>query len=164
MTQAVAGPVLLGYGNPSRGDDALGPLLLERAEAWAADHPEADLALVADFQLQIEHAEDLRGRGLALFLDADASCPPPYRFRRVAPVRDDSYTTHELSPESVLHVFGAITDEPAPAAFVLSVRGERFELGEALSAPAAEHAEAAWVLLRSLVDDPRPEAWAARVT
>lgn len=160
----MSGPVLFGYGNPSRGDDALGPLLLARAEAWAEAHPEAGLALVDDFQLQIEHAEDLRGRRLALFLDADASCPAPYRFRRVMPARDDSYTTHELSPESVLHVFGAITDELAPEAYVLSVRGERFELGEALSPAAEAHAEAAWELLRSLMENPRPERWAGRVT
>jgi hydrogenase maturation protease len=156
--------VIFGYGNPSRGDDALGPVLLERAEAWADAHPGGDLDLVGDFQLQIEHAEDLRGRAVALFLDADASCAPPFLFRTVAPSKDDSYTTHELSPESVLQVFATIAGHEPPPAFVLSVRGERFDLGEPLSPEAEAHAEAAWALLEALLVDPRPEAWATRVT
>ncbi|MDP1831053.1 MAG: hydrogenase maturation protease [Geothrix sp.] len=164
MNGIAPGPVLFGYGNPSRGDDALGPLLLDRAEIWAKAHPGADLGLVADFQLQIEHAVDLHGRGVALFLDADASCPPPFRFRRIAPARDESYTTHELSPESVLHVFSTISGQAPPPAFVLSVRGECFELGAPLSPEAEVHAEAAWGLLQELMADPRPESWAGRVT
>lgn len=160
-----AGPVVVfGYGNPSRGDDALGPVLMARLEAWKARHPDLELELVDDFQLQIEHAEDLRGRALALFLDADASCPPPCRFQRLAPAQDDSYTTHELSPASVLHVFTRISEEPPPPAFVLSVRGEAFDLGEPLSPQAQAHAEVAWVFLQDLLADPRPESWAARVT
>lgn len=164
MTAPGLGAVLFGYGNPSRGDDALGPLLLDRAEAWAAAHPEAHLELVGDFQLQIEHAEDLRGRSVALFLDADATCPPPFQFRRVLPALDGSYTTHELSPGAVLHVFGAITGQAPPPAFVLSVRGLQFDLGAPLSPAAGAHGEAAWALLRDLLADPCPASWAERVT
>lgn len=155
--------VLFGYGNLSRGDDALGSLLLARAEGWAKAHPEVELILVEDFQLQIEHAEDLRGRAGALFLDADAACPPPFSFRPVHPVRDDSYTTHELSPAAVLHVFQTITGQAPPPAFLLSVRGQRFELGEPLTAAAAENLDAAWCFLELLLLDGRPGAWSERL-
>ena len=164
MSGPDASVVVFGYGNPSRGDDALGPRLLERAEAWLRDHGDPGIVPVGDFQLQIEHAEDLRGRDLALFLDADAACPPPFAFRRVRPVRDASYTTHELSPGAVLQVFEQITGAAAPPAFLLSVRGEAFDLGEPLSAAAERHLEAAWCLLEDLLREARPEPWAVRLT
>ncbi len=157
------GAVVLGYGNPSRGDDALGPRLLERAEAWLAEHPELAVATVADFQLQIEHALDLEDRDLALFLDADASCPDAFAFAPVGPGRDASYSTHELSPSAVLDVFRALEGHAPPPAYVLSVRGERFDLGEPLSPSAEAHLEAAWAFLQELLADPRPEAWTARL-
>lgn len=156
--------VVFGYGNPSRGDDALGPVLMARLEAWAENQPGRAPTLVEDFQLQIEHAEDLRGVTLALFVDADASCPPPFRFQRIRPAQDDSFTTHELSPASVLHVFRQVGGSEPPPAFVLSVRGEAFDLGESLTPRAQAHAEAAWTFLQELLADPRPETWAARVT
>ena len=156
--------VLFGYGNPSRGDDALGPLLLARVEAWCKDRPGVDLALVEDFQLQIEHAEDLCERSGALFLDADASCVAPFCFRRVLPVRDESYTTHELSPEALLHVYGLITGQAPPPAFVLSVRGSDFALGEALTPAATRNLEAAWSFLEGLLTHGRPELWEERIS
>ena len=152
--------VLFGTGNPSRGDDALGPLLLERAVAWLSGQPGLEVDAVADFQLQVEHALDLQGSGLALFLDADVSCAGAYALRRVVPCDDQSHTTHELSPGAVLLVCRRVIGEEPPPAFSLGVRGERFELGEPLSASAARHLDAAWTCLQQLLLDGRPEAWA----
>jgi hydrogenase maturation protease len=156
--------VLFGYGNPSRGDDALGPMLLERAEAWLATRPDLAVELVADFQLQIEHALDIQDRDLALFLDADIACTAPFSFRRAQPSHDASYTTHELSPGAVLHVCQEITGQAPPPAFILSVRGERFELGEPISPAAALNMDAAWAFLKKLLEDGHVEAWEERVT
>ena len=55
-----AGVVVLASGNRSRGDDAVGPLLLERLAAWlAAEGRSGEFELFDDYQLQIEHALDL---------------------------------------------------------------------------------------------------------
>lgn len=156
--------VCFGYGNPSRGDDALGPLLLERLSRWLEAHPGQDVEVVPDFQLQIEHTLDLKGRDLALFLDADAACPAPFSFRRAVPCQDASYSTHELSPGAVLQVFRQVEGAAPPPAFILGVRGEAFELGEPLSPAAEVHLEAAWTFLRRLLEDPRPEAWKAALS
>ena len=52
--------VIFAVGNPSRGDDALGPELLARLADWLAkQNPAVDVELVEDFQLQIEHALDV---------------------------------------------------------------------------------------------------------
>ena len=87
--------LILAVGNPSRGDDALGPLLLERLAAMREQRGDwNDIELLTDFQLQIEHAVDLENRALALFADASVSCPPPFQFTRLRPARDTSYTSH----------------------------------------------------------------------
>lgn len=152
--------VIFGYGNPSRGDDALGPRLLDRAAELAATRG-LQPALVEDFQLQVEDALELVGMDLALFLDAAASGPSPFAFRRLAPAADPTYTSHAISPEAVLHAFRQVRRADPPPAFVLAVRGEAFELGEGLSEPALANQEAAMSFLGRLLDDPRPDPWQA---
>jgi len=108
-------PVLLfGYGNLSRGDDALGPLLLEYVEN-RCDLEEIEI--LSDFQLQIEHALDLENRSLVLFVDASISCAGAYDFTQLEPARDKSYTTHAMSPAAVLDVYQSIKNKRRRRAF-----------------------------------------------
>ncbi len=150
---------VFGWGNPARGDDALGPRLLARVEAWVEARPDARLEAFTDFQLQIEHVEDLRGRGLALFLDASVAAPAPFAFREARPAPDASFTSHALSPEALLHAFARVTGAAPPPSFVLAVRGERFALGEGLGPAAERNLEAAWRFLQGLLSDPDPARW-----
>lgn len=156
-----AGVVVLAVGNRSRGDDALGPLLLDRLRDWlAAGDRGADFELIEDFQLQIEHALDLAGRRLVLFVDAGTGTRAPYEFRAVeATLPGRSHTSHALAPEAVLGVYRQVTGEDPPPAFVLCVRGERFELGDDLSDAARAHVEAAWKQLVALCARPEIEQW-----
>lgn len=141
----IAPLLIFAYGNPSRGDDALGPLLLERLQALNLAHVET----LTDFQLQVEHAYDLQGRERVLFIDASVACAAPYAFSRLAAQKDTSYTTHVMSPMAVLHVYRELYGEPPPA-YLLQVRGESFELGAALSPAAAANLQAAFDLLQQL--------------
>ena len=69
MTSMPVAPLLVfGWGNLSRGDDALGPLCVERLRATVAQA--ANIEYLDDYQLQIEHALDLVGRQRVLFVDA----------------------------------------------------------------------------------------------
>lgn len=154
-------PVLIfGYGNPSRGDDALAPVLLQRLDELVLP----DVELITDFQLQVEHALDLVGRELALFIDASVAAPAPYAFTRLAPQQDASYTSHEMSPAAVLHVYREIHGSEPPPCFQLAVRGEFFDLGTPLSEDAERHAEAAFALLRELCGHPRLPDWERRLS
>ena len=86
-----SGVVVLAAGNRSRGDDAIGPLLLERLACWlAAAGRSGEFDLIDDYQLQIEHALDLQGRRLALFIDAGWRTPAPLAFYALAPAAADA--------------------------------------------------------------------------
>lgn len=144
--------LLFAWGNPSRGDDALGPALLERIAAARPDHPEwGEVDLLTDYQLQPEHALDLEGRDRVLFVDASVSCVPPHAFDRLQPARDVGYTTHAMKPEALLAVFRQVTGRAPPPAWLLTIRGQAFELGEPLSAAAAEHLASATGFVESLL-------------
>jgi hydrogenase maturation protease len=136
--------LILAVGNPSRGDDAAGPLLLGRAEALLEGEIRAGkVEVLTDFQLQVEHALDLEGRREVVFVDASVSCAEPYEFRPVHAEADASFTTHALSPSAVLHAFERTLGRAPPECFTLAIRGEQFSLGEAMSASAEGNLEQA---------------------
>lgn len=154
--------VVFAVGNPSRGDDAIGPVLCGRLEKWLENEGLAEqFELIEDFQLQIEHVIDLQGRALALFIDAGIDTPAPFSFQRIAPVGGIAHTTHELPPEAVLQVFRQTEKAEPPPSFTLCVRGEEFELGEPLTAAAESHLEAAFALLGQLCRNPDLASWEA---
>jgi hypothetical protein len=128
-----AGRVLvLGWGNPSRGDDALGPELVRRLEALAASRAGwREHEFLTAFQLHPEHALDLAGRDLVLFADASTRAPAPFSLTRLAPTQD----------------------RPPPA-YLLAIRGETFALGEPMSTAAEHHLEAAVALAVGVLDKP----------
>lgn len=150
-------PVLLfGYGNLSRGDDALGPLLLEYIENTVNLDT---IEILTDFQLQIEHALDLENRALVLFVDASVACVNAFDFAVLAPARDKSYTTHAMSPAAVLDVYQEIKKQTPPPCFLLSIKGEKFELGEGLSVNAEQHLAQACQFAGQLLGNPDSAIW-----
>ena len=139
-------PVLLfGIGNPSRGDDAIGPLAIEQLQVLGL----GGIELLTDFQLQVEHALDLVGRREVVFIDAAATGAEPFSLEPVYPAAYTGAMTHSLSPAGVLEAFERVTQAPLPATFTLAVRGYDFELGAALSDAAAANLDAALHMLMS---------------
>ncbi|MCP5244133.1 MAG: hydrogenase maturation protease [Burkholderiales bacterium] len=131
--------LLFGYGNPGRGDDALGPLLVERFRRPQRAH----VRVQTDMQLLIEHVTDLQGCGQVVFADADVGCAEPFHFSAIQAQQDDSYTSHALTPAALLHVYRQVYQCDAPAAFLLRIRGYNFALGDSLSDRAADNLNAA---------------------
>lgn len=148
--------LVIAVGNESRGDDALGPLLLREISAQAGT---AGVEWLEDYQLQVEHALDLMGRRQVLFIDAGQDTPSPFCFRRVRAGSAPSPSTHALTPAALLAVYQRIEPAPPPPAFVLCVRGERFELGEDLTPAARGNLERSLEFARDLLRDARPERW-----
>ncbi|TRZ99198.1 MAG: hydrogenase maturation protease [Rhodocyclaceae bacterium] len=131
--------LIFGWGNPSRGDDALGPLFIDRMAALQLPGVEC----LTDFQLQVEHALDLENRRRILFVDASLDAAPPFTVTLLAPARDASFTTHAMTPAAVMQVYVGLHDEAPPPCTLLAIRGERFDLGEEVSPAAASHLDAA---------------------
>ena len=128
--------LVFGWGNPSRGDDALGPLLIEQLGLLLGATPLGGVELLTDFQLQVEHALDLMDRQRVLFVDASLSCGAPFEVTVLQAARDASFTTHAMSPGAVMQVFRSLHGIEPPPSLLLAIRGERFELGDPPSAAA----------------------------
>ena len=134
-----ASTLVFAWGNPARGDDALGPLFAEAIEALQLP----DVECLTDFQLQVEHALDLQGRQRVLFVDASLSAPAPFGVQTLAPLHDESFSSHAMSPAAVLQVYCDVLKRPPPPAQLLAIQGVQWELGIAPSATARENLAAA---------------------
>lgn len=137
MNEPVAPLLVLAWGNPSRGDDALGPLLAERLLAHAeAASLAGRVEVLTDFQLQVEHALDLVGRERILFVDAALGLAEPFTVRPLQAARGGGIGSHALAPEAVLQVYEDLHGHAPPAATLLAIRASAFELGAAPSVQA----------------------------
>lgn len=133
--------LVLGWGNRSRGDDAIGPLCVERLRAMLAQRQ--DIEFLDDYQLMVEHVLDLHGRSRVLLVDASLGCAPPFETLALRAAADGSISSHALSPQALLQVYYELHDEAAPPCTLLAIRGERFELGEPPTPAALAHLDAA---------------------
>ncbi len=131
--------LVFGWGNASRGDDALGPRFVERLRALALPGVEC----LDDYQLQPEHALDLVGRSRVLFVDASVSCAVPFEVSLLQPKRDASFSSPAMSPAALLQAYVDVHGSAPPPATLLAIRGERFGLGEPACASAIANLEAA---------------------
>lgn len=165
----MAAPILIfAIGNESRGDDALGPLLLRELDDWL-NSGEArrekgegfveQFELIEDFQLQIEHAMDMKDRKLVLFIDAGMDTPAPFSFYRAKPNDEPVLYSHALAPEALLKVYAQFYQETSPDAYVLCIRGELFELGEAPTPDACAHLASALHFAKQRLLEPEAVAW-----
>jgi hydrogenase maturation protease len=133
--------LVIGYGNPGRGDDGIGPRLVELLEerAWPGA---GDVDLVAAFQLAPEHAADVAAHAWVVFADAAADGPAPFDVRPVTASAAAAFTTHVVEPGAVMALASAGFGSRA-AAWLLSVRGDRFGADGTLSRRAAANLESA---------------------
>lgn len=152
------GLVVFAVGNDARGDDAIGPVLVERL----APRLPCGTRIVTDFQLQIEHALDLAGASLALFIDAADGLNRAFVFAEVEPQPSAASLSHALEPPALLAVFERVEVRPPPPAFVLAVRGHDFGLGRPLSRGAREDVEAAFAFAVELLATPDAVPWRRR--
>jgi hydrogenase maturation protease len=156
----VAPVLIFAVGNESRGDDALAPLLLRELDAWLAANGHSDqVELLEDFQLQVEHAMDMQGRRLVLFVDAGMDTPAPFLFSRLQANETPVLYSHALEPAALMNVYRQFYGEMPPVAFVLCICGQRFELGEGLSPKAVERMAQAFEFCKKLLSQPDVITW-----
>lgn len=166
MTDAAPDVLLIGYGNPGRLDDGLGPALAEAVEKL--DLP--GVTVEANYQLTVEDAAEVARHQVVLFADADVGGPEPFWVKRIGPGSGHlSFSTHSVEPQAVValarELFGAESE-----AYVMGIRGYAFnQFGERLSPQAIDNLAAAVRYVQQAVRDRafqeiRPEGteWATR--
>jgi hydrogenase maturation protease len=120
--------LVLGYGNPGRQDDGLGPAAASEIEKLAWQH----VTVQDNYQLVIEDAADIAEHDVIWFIDAASSGPEPYGIRKLTAANHIAFTTHLLKPEALL----AIAEQyygKSPEAYLLGIRGYEFEFFEGLT-------------------------------
>ena len=148
--------LILGIGNPGRGDDGLGPALVARlSDAETAEWAEASTFAVLDgkataawkYQLNVEDADTIKDFEVVMFVDASAVGDEPVVLTPLLPAKSITFSTHEMSPASVL----ALAEElygRAPKGHLLAIRGYAWEMGEGLSERARQNLASAAALLK----------------
>lgn len=126
--------LVLGYGNPGRQDDGLGPAAAERIAglAWP------QVSVQDNYQLVIEDAIDIAQHDMVWFVDAARSGAEPYAIRRLAAVADLEFTSHLLKPETLLAIVERYYGK-SPDAYLLGIRGYEFEFFEGLTERASDN-------------------------
>ncbi|MCD4831173.1 MAG: hydrogenase maturation protease [Anaerohalosphaeraceae bacterium] len=120
--------LLLGYGNPGRLDDGLGPELAERIEKKNLPNVTVD----ADYQLMVEDAAVIAENDIVIFADAAVDGDGPFYFKPVIGKNEMSFSSHSAEPEQLValaeKLFGAKTK-----CYILGIRGYEFnEFGQRL--------------------------------
>jgi hydrogenase maturation protease len=143
--------LVIGIGNPGRGDDGLGPALAAGLagadpdtlpEGALIEIPGRPVSAVWKYQLNIEDAFLIRDYEAVVFADASRGGGEPVAFGEIAPEAAIAFTTHEMAPAGVLALCEELYGR-APAGYLLAVRGYSWEAAEGLSAAAARNLAAA---------------------
>ena len=139
--------LLIGYGNPGRGDDGLGPALAAEIEALGIRGLTVDI----DYQLTVDHAALIAAHDLVVFADAMIGLAVPFRMARVGDAQPTSLGSHQVSPEAALLLAGLLFGT-APPGWVLAIAGEKFgDVQEGLSICARKNLAGAVAFLRGWI-------------
>ena len=124
--------LIVGYGNPLRGDDGVGR---EVARRLASEHDDPDVEILTELQLKPELAELMSRAQIAIFIDARADGQPgEVRIEEVFPSEPERTSTHQFAPPMLL-MTAQILYSRIPRTFLVSIGGQNFELSEGLSEP-----------------------------
>lgn len=128
--------LIIGYGSPIRGDDALGPLVADRLENTGVP---AGVEVISRHILTAELAADLADKDRVIFLDAAVDAEPgEVSCRRLAPDANAISTmAHFLDPRELLAwcetLYGRV-----PESFLISAGGDSFDYANYDLTPIAE--------------------------
>lgn len=127
--------LVIGYGNPLRGDDGVGWHIADRLAYLL---PAAQAESIACQQLTPELAAPISQASTVLFIDASVSEPPgTFRLQPVLPARLAPTTfSHHLTPPLLLALAQQLYGV-APSAQLLSIGGLEFDAQEHFSATIA---------------------------
>jgi hydrogenase maturation protease len=134
---------VLGYGNPSRADEDLGPAFTRAVEQMKI----GGLDVETNIHLTVEDAKMIAGHDVVVFVKATEDGPEPFGFGGIRPDFSLDFHSHEIEPAALLAlahgIYGVETE-----GYVLGIRGYEFlPFGESKSPGARENLATALELL-----------------
>jgi len=127
--------LLFGIGNCGRADDGLGWAFLDEIKSYLPDNYNFEYR----YQLQIEDAELATNYQRVIFIDAHHKhFEKGFIWETCLPKATESFTTHELDPQSVLYLTDSIYNKQ-PEAYILGITGIKYGLEMGISKTAEEN-------------------------
>jgi hydrogenase maturation protease len=148
MTAKIQKILLIGFGNPARADDGLGPALAEAIEAKNISGVTVD----ADYQLTIEDSAQVAEYDIVIFADASINGSEPFSFEPVKAKEYDSFSSHSVEPAHVLALAENLFNSKA-AGYILGIRGYEFDnFGSPISEKAKANLQKAVDFIEKLLE------------
>jgi hydrogenase maturation protease len=127
--------LVIGYGNPGRGDDGLGPALAAGIEGLSL----AGVTIEIDYQLTVDHAALIAAHEAVVFVDAIMGLAEPFRLSKVGTSQPNVLGSHRVTPEAVMTLSKLLFGNRPPA-WMLAIAGDAFgEVKEGLSPRAQDN-------------------------
>ncbi|MFH1139221.1 MAG: hydrogenase maturation protease [Pseudomonadota bacterium] len=134
---------LVGYGNPDRRDDGLGPFVVAGVEKRIRD--KTGFRFLRRPQLDVDLVEEFKEAGRVILVDAAVETSPEgLKWETVAPdLSDAPFLTHSFSPAMLLGLVELLYDR-RPETWLISIQGDDFRPGRGFSREAGRRAR--WVI------------------
>lgn len=113
--------LIIGYGNPGRQDDGLGPAFIDASQ----NKPET-IALQSNYQLTVEDALDIKDYQQVIFVDASLDCVEPFRLEEITTTNNSGFGSHSLTPQALIQLCHTLYQH-SPKAYILAIRGYEFD-------------------------------------
>ena len=136
--------LVIGVGNPVRGDDGLGPALVARLQSLQLGNVTAESA----HQLTIEHAARVAEHDDIVFADAVRDARQAFSFTPISAASDPGGSSHAMGPAQIV-ALARICFGKTPRSYLLGIRAHRLDdFAERLSPEATADLDAAVEYLR----------------
>lgn len=130
--------LIIGYGNPGRQDDGLGPAFID-----AFPDKSDVIALQSNYQLTVEDALELKNYAQVIFVDASINGNEPFDLTEITATNNSGFGSHSLTPNALIQLCHTLYQH-YPIAYILAIRGYEFdEFEEKLSYKANENLQQA---------------------
>ena len=143
--------LLIGYGNPAREDDGLGPAAAQAIEKLDIEGVSVD----SNYQLTVEDAASVARHDVVVFVDAAVRGENPVMFYKLEPKSSESFTSHSVEPEAILGLTHDLFNVQTRG-FMLGIRGYSFDMfKEQMTTEALKNLEAAVTFITPLLQQRR---------
>lgn len=145
--------LILGYGNPLRCDDGLG---WQVAVQLFRANQSPEVLVLPCHQLTPELAEPIGRAETVLFIDSTRQgTPGEFHCEQIGSQPGPASFTHHLSPAGLLDLSSELYGS-CPKAYLLTICGESFEMGDSLSPIVCERLPELKARIRELIAESLP--------